>query len=593
MAGQQDLLNLDYDTAKAALIEYLKSQDTLKSYNFSDTVMNEILNVLGVNTFKLMYYYNLVNSESWLDSAQLRSSVISHAKDLNYIPRSAKSSEAIVDIEIPTDGALTILSIPKGTLFSGRIGSQTFNFTTDTTSVYTSSNGTFNVEDLTIYEGTYINETYVVDYTIETQRFLITNKNADIDSVSVTVVEDGGSFIYDYIYYPSLLGVTPKTLSYFIQCNETEQYEIVFGNDLFGRKPKNGAVVQITYRTALGDIANGIETFELLTDVTEGHLSGLPTTSTVSISSSGAVAEDIESIRFMAPRHYETQDRAISESDYENLLRGQFPEIRSIAVFGGETLSPPIYGRVYISVDLDNIDGLPQSKKDQYTKFITPRCVMRPFFITPETLYYRVESIINYDVSKTTLSESDIKTIVTSAIASYNNDNLDDFKVNLRYSKFIKQIDDSHSSIESNETDIFLYKKISPVAGEAQNIDVDMVVPIYNKHQSVIASHLLSKDHSVYSTQFYYNGILSRIEDDSFGNLIIVNQVSSNDIFLKNIGSVDYATGKIKIIDFNPSSYSGSHIKIFIKPAEKDIEITGNNILTVEFDQIQLTVRPI
>ena len=222
--GQLNLLPLDPDTAKAALISFMKSQSILQSYDFSGSVMNELLSVLAVNTFKLNFYYSMINCESWLNSAQLRSSVISHAKSLNYLPRSATSSSLTANIMIPTDGTISVISIPIGTTFSGRVGTGSYNFSTDETSIYTSSNGTFNVQGLTLYEGNYVTDAYIMDYSNPTQEFIINNANVDISSLTVTVTEDNGATVNEYQFASSLLGISSSSLSYFLQCNETALY---------------------------------------------------------------------------------------------------------------------------------------------------------------------------------------------------------------------------------------------------------------------------------------------------------------------------------------------------------------------------------
>ena len=239
--GSLNLLTLDPDSAKASLIQFMQSQNILQSYNFEGTVMNEILSVLACNTFKLNFYYNMINSESWLDSAQLRSSVISHSKDLNYLPRSATSSSLTANIMIPTDGTISVISIPIGTTFSGRVGTGSYNFSADETSIYTSTNGTFIVQGLKLYEGNYVTDSYIMDYSNPTQEFIINNANVDISSLTVTVTEDNGASVREYSYASSLLGISSSSLSYFLQCNETALYEVLFGDNLFGVQPADGA----------------------------------------------------------------------------------------------------------------------------------------------------------------------------------------------------------------------------------------------------------------------------------------------------------------------------------------------------------------
>lgn len=588
-----DLISLDPDTAKASLVAFLQSQNNLKSYAYDGAVINEILSVLGTNQFKLGFYYNMLNSESWLDSAQLRSSVVSHAKDLNYTPASAKSSSATVNISIPTDGTISVITIPKGTSFSTRVGSNSFNFTVDQTYIYTSANGTFNTGNVVIHEGSYVTDTYIMDSTNPAQSFVLSNLNADTDSLSVSVVEDSGASLYEYSYSSSLLGVTPKSLVYFLQCNETENYEVLFGNNLYGRQPVDGAVINITYRVASGDIADGAQQFSLNRDVTNGHLSGSVMVNTVLASTGGTGVEDIESIRFMAPRYYSAQERAIGVNDYETLLQANFPEIKNVAVFGGETLVPPQYGTVLVSVNLNGINGLPSSKQAAYAAFLGPRSAATPIFVSPQTLYYSITSSIDYNINQTTISPTDMSTIVTSAITSYNSVNLDDFKVTLRASRIGTLIDSAHTSIVGNDTDINVYVKLNPILGLAQNIVADLVVPIYSNYPPVPSHHSVNESKAIWSNQFVYKGSLVTLEDDSLGNIRIVQAIGSYNIALQTVGTVDYSTGVVKLNNIVIDALNGPSLKIYGKPAVKDIAVVGNNILTCEVDEINLTINQV
>jgi hypothetical protein len=600
ITGQLNLLPLDPDTAKAALVAYMQSQSVLKSYDFQGTVLNELLSILAVNTFKLNFYYNMINTESWMDSAQLRSSVISSAKDLNYLPRSATSSSTSISIMIPTDGTISVISIPIGTTFSGRIGTGSFNFSVDETSIYTSSNGTFNVANLEVYEGNYVTDSYIMDYSNPTQEFLINNANVDISSLTVTVTENNGATVTEYTYAPSLLGISSSSYSYFLQCNETELYEVLFGDNLFGVQPNDGALITLQYRVTVGDLANGVQNLVMNQDVTGGHLAGTPIVSVATPTDGGAPAETIDSIRFRAPRYYEAQERAVSEGDYEVLLQGQFPEILNVAAFGGETLSPPQWGSVLISVNIAYVSGLPTSKQDEYTAFLVPRSCMRILWTTPDTLYYGVTSTVNYDLTQTTLSENDLSTIITSAIASYNQTNLDDFKVTLRYSRFCAAMDASHPSIIGNETTLSVYKKIIPILGQSQNILVDLVVPIYKMIPPEPTTKPLGLDVAVWSSPFFYNGVTVRIEDDSAGNLRLLkyvtsgpNMSSAQETYAATVGSVNYATGQVSIVGLTLDSYFGDALYIYARPATLDIAVTGNNLLSMELSAVDLVVNGI
>lgn len=585
-----DLINLDPDLAKSSFINYLKGQSFFKSYDFTGSNLNELLSLLGTNTFKFSFFLNMINAESWLDSAQLRSSVVSHAKDLNYLPRSAKSSVAIISLTIPTDGLINVIAINKAVSFSGRAGTQSFNFSVDQTQISTSLVPVFQVPSLTIYEGLYLSDVFVMDYSLPRQRFILTNLNIDVSSITVIVTTNSGAVVLEYTFESSLLGLLPNSLSYFLQCNEQEQYEVLFGNNLFGLEPPNGAVITITYRVTTGSSASdGVQSFSINSDVTNGHLAGTITATVVQSSIGGSGAEDIDSIRFNAPRYYATQERAVSETDYETLMLTNFPEVIAVAAFGGETQNPPVYGSVYISVVLSNILGLPDSKKTEYFNFIRPRSIMKPVFITPQNLFYGVTSTINYNINSTTLLPNDIATIVTGALVTYNQVNFDNFNVLLRYSPFCSVIDNAHPSILGNETDITIIVKLTPTPLITQNLDIQTGVPIFDDYPPIPLIHDIDEVHAVYSSSFIFNNQSVILEDDSRGIMRIVSSSGNNDMVVQNIGIVNYATGEIQLTGISFQSYS-KFIKLYIIPATKDISVNGNNILNLDPADINLTV---
>jgi hypothetical protein len=273
-------------------------------------------------------------------------------------------------------------------------------------------------------------------------------------------------------------------------------------------------------------------------------------------------------------------------------MTSNFPEVIACAAFGGETQNPKVYGSVYISVVLANILGLPQSKQIEYYNFIRPRSAMTPVFITPQTIYYNVVSTINYNVNVTTLQPTDIETIVSAAIANYNQQNFDDFNVNFYYSPFCTMIDQSHASIISDETTVYLYIKLQPATLITQNITIQFGVPIFANYPPVPSSHNINEVHAVWSDPFTYNNQTVILEDDSQGNLRIVRSQGNIDYVVQNIGTVNYITGQIQITNIQIQAYNQA-INIYMTPATNDFSITGNNILNLNPNFINLTVNAI
>ena len=366
-----DLVNLDFGTMKASLASYLKTQDQFKDYNFDGSAMNVLLDLLSYNTFKNAFYLNMIHSEGFLDSAQLKDSVYSHAKELNYLPRSARSSVANVSIQFTADNSGQPYVIRKGETFSAIVNQGAYSFSIATDQILTSASNTFSAT-FDIYEGIYVTDSYVINHSDTMQKFKITNQSVDTNSLVVLVYENGDTNGTTYKRATTLLDLNEKSEVYFIQASTGGGYEVLFGDGILGKLPNDGSVVVLDYRVTAGAVANGAKGFSPNFDpsgsgaITKAMTVSVnpytPTTNGL-YSVSGADAESIESVRYHAPRHFQTQERAITAGDYSILLKSQFPEIGAIAVYGGEEANPPRYGKVFVSVDIKNVTGLPLFQK--------------------------------------------------------------------------------------------------------------------------------------------------------------------------------------------------------------------------------------
>jgi hypothetical protein len=589
------LVSLDPDTLSANFISFMKQQSQFKDYDFEGSNLRVLIDLLSYNTFLNSFYLNMIASEAFLDTSQLATSAYSHAKELNYTPRSAISSQAKLNLTFTTDSTFgTTLIVPKSTGFTTKVGSNSYNFYTDTTQVFHSSNNywSFNVD---VYEGNYVTDTFVMDYNNETQRFILSNEQADISSCTVTSLEDNGATTVQYFKKTTLLDLNSTSKAYFIQGAETGFFEVVFGDDIIGRRPKDGSIIAINYRTSGGSDPNGATTFSLNTDLTGGKTIGTPKIVTLTPAYNGSFKESVASVKFNAPRYFQTQERAVSSTDYQTIMQTQFPEINNIAVYGGETVNPPRYGKVFVSVDISGVEGLPESKQVLYYNFLKPRMPLtqEPIFVTPSKIYYSVSSVVKYNVNKTNYSPADVSALIKNAIVSYNNTYLNKFNSILRYSQLTRVIDSTDASIVGNETEVFAYKKLYPKIGTAQNITVNFNMPLLNTLAPIPKTHPLSDLHTIYSSEFFYQGISCYLEDDADGNLRIVKQNGNNHETVLVIGTVDYNTGVLSIQNFTIDSYSGTELKIYALSAEKDIVAGQNDILNLEASEINLTVQAI
>lgn len=592
------LTTLDFDTIKSNLKSYLRSQDIFKDYDFDGSNMSVLLDILSYNTSMQAYYVNMLLSEAYMDSAQLRSSVLSHSKDLNYLPKSYRSASATVRLRVEQSNSDTLV-IPKGTSFTSTFNLQSYTFTTDKVLSYhseldsTTNTYVFETDDIEIYEGVYVTENFVMNYSQESQKFVMSNENVDTSSVIVNVIENSGSTTLNYSQSETLLGLTNQSRVYFLQCTENK-YEIIFGDNILGRRPADGATISVQYRVSSGSTPNGATKFTCDLDLTSDS-SGRVTTVTSSVASGGSEAESIDSIKYNAPRHFQTQLRAVTSTDYETLLKSNFSEISAISAYGGETVSPPQYGKIFIALSILDSDGIPDSKKSEYASFLKTKMpsIITPVFVEPTYVYAKIVTSVKYNINVTTLKDSEIRLLVTNAIAEFNDANLNDFNSTLYYSSLVKAIDSSHESIISNITDTYIYKKINPKIGYVQNFDIDYGMSLRDDIPSIEKTHGSRELRTVFSTSFTYNGDVCVIEDDGNGTLRLMKTSSDSLSYVKDIGTVDYSSGTLQITNFTCTQYTGQSIRLYALPSSRDITSSFGDILRIENSETVVNIRPI
>jgi hypothetical protein len=590
-----NLVDLDFFSIKSSLKNYLRNQEVFKDYNFDGSGMGVMLDLLAHNTFKNSFYTNMLISESFIDTAQLRGSLISHAKELNYTPRSARSAKARIRMTFEATGDNHPYIIGKGQSFSAIVKNNNFTFTLPETISVASANNTFSFE-ADIYEGVYVQDTYVFRQTGETiPRFRLTNRNADTDSLSVVVYDDNNLEGKVYTQTNSLLDLNFADQVFFLQCDENEYYEIYFGDDVLGTKPKNLSTVVLDYRLASGPLADGALEFVPNFNPTgqNNELLASVNIETIDVSRGGAEVETTESIRYYAPRAFQVQERTVTASDYEIALKTQFPEINAVFAYGGEDVNPPQFGKVFVAVDISNVDGFPDSKKRQYLNFIKRRAPfsIEPVFIDPEFSYLSVHSLIRYNVNVTKVDSNTIRTLIVNTIADYRDRELDDFNVTFRASKLANSIDDADVSIVSSSMIARLYKKFDLIPGVQHDISLDYKCALVNNIPVRGDIHPSTDIHAFQSSPFKFRGLICSFEDDGNGNIRLISTDSVTDSKITNVGTINYDTGKVALKNILIDTFLGSAVKFYARPQDLDIQAITNTILTIEDSEINVTVE--
>ena len=574
--------NLDFSDIKSNLKTYLRSQTAFKDFDFEGSNLSVLIDILSYNTYMNSYYLNMVAAEGFIDSAQLRDSVVSHAKTLNYLPGSFTSSKAVVDVEFVPDGTPANVTLPKHSTFTTSVSSNSYTFTTnERITIPADANGNYIASNVEIFEGDIVRELFVVNTANTDQRFVLNNTGVDVDSVSVHVLTSSADTTNsEYTRSLTTIGVDGTSNVYFVVPAEKEKYELQFGDGVIGRQLIDNNVIEVVYRNATGEDPNGANTFTL-TESISGISSN--TITTISTAKGGGAGESINEIRVNAPRSISIQDRTVTVTDYKTLLLQNFNDIETLNVYGGETTTPPEFGKVIVSVDLKNADGIPNSRKKDIEDFLKLRSPLStiPKVVDPEFLFVDVTTNVRYDPNLTAKTDQDIKSLVTTSIETFANTNINKFNSSLRKSQLSRSIDDADGSILNNDTSIMLEKIIVPTLDTANSFVLD-----YNNQilQEIPESsgNFVDGTAPVTSTTFTFNSLTQcTLRDNGTGTLQVVKQSNGSlEVVNTNIGTVDYDNGIVNINGLKVSAYTGAGITVSANPVDTTIRSDKNIILS-------------
>ena len=570
---------LDFDTLKSDFKKFLQNQNQFKDFDFEGSNLATVIDLLTYNTFINAFYLNQVGTESFLDTAQLKESVVSHAKELNFLPRSRNSSRARVNLSSTgnvTDGTKTI---NKFTTFTTTLGANTLTFSTDKdVTAVNDGTGTFIANNVSIFEGDVVTEFF--DVTSSNTKLVIASANVDIDSLDV-VVQNSATDLSNTIYQraENLFELTPTSPVFFVQGFGTDKYEIEFGNDVTGKRLSVGNIVRVRYRDTLGEEGNNAKTFTS-TDVTI-------TTTTVANSSLGAERESVDSIRFNAPRVFSTQDRAVTVEDYKSLIKNKFPTIQTLNVVGGENLDPPRFGKVVVIPKPFNSTVASQSLKDSIVDFLKTKASISTEVITadPKFIVLDISSDVRYNSTQTTRSLDEIKTEVTNKILEFGTNNLSEFDKDFRYSKLLSTIDGADESILSNNTKVRMVKEIAPVTGATNDFNLDF-------SNEVVKGSLTSTLFTVTINGVNFEAFL----EDVNGTIRVSSSTrGAKEVLDFNAGSINYETGTVTLNKFKVDGYFsraraalGDRVQIFTNSVLPDILVEKDQIIQIQ--SLNLTV---
>jgi len=582
MATKLQVTELDFDLIKDNLKTYMKNQTEFSDYNFEGSGMSQIIDLLAYNTHYLAMNANFAMNEAFLDSATLRSSVVSHAKGLGYTPRSARAPVAYVDVTLNSSTAVSA-TLAKGTRFTTKVDGSTFGFVVNEDISTTPTNGVMRFINVPIYEGTLITSRYTVDLNNIEQKFLISDDRGDTTTLKVSVQTSGSDVsTTTYTLATDITQVTSGAKVYFLQESTDGKFEVYFGDGVVGSSISNGNIVQLQYVVTNKDKANGAKSFSTTsvsgeTDVTVALLVA---------ALGGAEPESISSIKFNAPLDYSSQGRAVTTQDYKTILPTVYAGTQAVQVWGGEDNDPPIYGQVFLSVRTKSGTNLTQAQKNSIAVDLKKYNIasIRPTFVNPSITKIKLKVDFKFDSKTTTKTVGDLETLIRSTLTTYNAGDLLNFDVVFRHSKISGLIDATDTSILSNTTRLTLNQIITPTLNASTQYVIDFNNALYNPH----SGHNSTLGGVTVSTGFIIAGNTNTLYIDDDGNGIIRTYYlvggQTRTYVDASAGTINYASGKIVLTDLNITSASNTDgtISVDVLPASNDVVSVRNQLLEID-----------
>ena len=588
-----NITDLDFDQVSGSLKEYLKGQTVLKDYNFEGSNMSILVDLLAYAAHTSAFNANMVASEMFLDTAQIRKNVVSRAKELGYTPSSRTASKATVDltvnnpkVDLVTPNNLTILRGHEfNTVFDGT--SYTY-IALDNTTITPTAGSTFLFDNLELFQGRLVTDVYRYNSQIANQRFPMLNTNIDTSTITINITSNG--VVTAWSQATDLTNITTTSEVFYIQENDEGLFEVYFGDGIIGAQPKDGDQIAISYLVTDNTHTNGANVFSMITAI-NGN-SNVSFTNIVA-ASGGKDVETTDQIKFSASKFYTSQNRLVTVQDYKAKLQDLYPGADSIAVWGGEDHDPVTYGKVYVSIKPSQYsNNLTSAEKSVLKTSLTKLSVLtvRPEIIDSEILQILVTSNFKYDPTKTSLTKSALETLVKAAVLSYDNNYLSGFDTLFRHSQLLGSIDDVETSVLSNITNIKLRKNLAAtVDGTAKGYTLVFGNALYNPHtdHNKVAGGILT------TTGFYVSGDIPEyfFDDDGSGNVRKYYVSGSTRVYKDNTaGTIDYGTGKI-IIDsmiLTSTSNGDNSIDFTVIPDSNDVISSRNQLLDITANQISV-----
>ena len=601
--------NLDFDQIKDQIRQYLRSNSNFTDFDFEGSNMSILIDILAYNTYISAFNSNMVVNESFLDSATLRENVVSLARNIGYVPRSRKSAQAVINFDFKFNGNSNTVKLNKGLVCVGASNNTSFTFSIPEdviaaspvdqgSNILVNPPRTAKLENLIVYQGTLLKKNFVVNGSLD-QRFILENSFIDTESIRVFVRKGGATAGLEYSRIDNITALDSTSNIYLIQEIKDEKYELLFGDGFFGTKLGDGDIIEISYIITDGKAGNDGKFFSYSADAVDDAGNPLaasvtPIKNTIQNAKGGGDIEDIESIKYIAPRVYSSQYRAVTTKDYEAIVQSVFPDAESVSVVGGEELDPPEFGTVVLSIKPRNATFLSDFTKtrilDQLKSYAIAGINQR--IVDLKILYIELDSAVYYNTN--VYDETDtLKAQVTQSLTNYGRStNLNRFGGRFKYSDSVAVIDDTNKAITSNITKVIMRRDLKPVFNSFAQYELCFGNQFHvNKDGKNIKSTGFTI--SGRSDLLYFTDIPN--PDLKTGQLAVIQlaevEADSSAVVLPSAGTVDYVKGEIIINTLNITSTTRGSGLIEIQAFPESNDIIGLKDLYLQLDMANTKIN--
>lgn len=572
--------NLDFNSIRTQIKDYLRANSNFTDFDFEGSNFSVLIDILAYNSYITAFNTNMAVNEAFIDSATLRENVVSLARNIGYVPRSKRASRAVVNFQVDTTGFNSrTVTLTPGVVALGALESGSYIFSISkpvTVSVDNSGIAYFN--NVEIYEGIYLTKNYIYNDNTPNQKIVIPNPGVDIDTIRVKVFT---TINEEYTQYKNIFELDGDTRAFLVQEIEDEKYQILFGDGRIGKKPINGSSISISYIVTNGKSGNGASNFTfsgVLEDNNKNTITkGISLLTTIQSSENGDDIESIDNIKYLAPRVYSSQYRAVTANDYKALIPSIYSNVESVTAYGGEEVSPPEYGKVFISIKPKNGKFLSNITKDDIRRKLKQYSIagIKPEIVDLKYLFIELDVNVYYNSGLIT-SPEDLKTQVTNTLEQYSNTSeVNNFAGRFKYSKVISLIDETNAAITSNITKVKMRRDLQPVYNKLASYEICFGNEFHiNKNNFTD-----NRGYNIKTTGFTISGIDGTIymSDTPTSNdmgMLFFFRLENNIPFIvsNNVGTVDYKKGEIMI---NPivftTGVSPNGIEIQAIPESNDV----------------------